>query len=159
MRAISVLVTASLVAACAPTRVGSWRADGAGVGDAVDPATRVAEPRGARYDDHDRNRLDDGDEVVGCLGQAAVIGGVAAVIYLTRFRRGGGGGGDGELAAEVRAPAPVASAPVASALPVAGTALAPAAAAIVEADVVGDGALRPCGAVCGEAHPAAAVAP
>lgn len=137
MRAICVLVVASLLGACAPAAVGTWRADGAGV--ATDPARRLAEPRGVRYaDDHHDGRLDDGDEILGCLGQAAVIGGAAAVIYLTRFRgRGRGGGGDGAPAA--RAPAPERP----------GTVPADAA-EIVEADLA-DGTFRPCGAICGRA--------
>lgn len=154
MRAICPLVIASLVAACAPAHVGTWRADGSAPAAATDPASRIAEARGARWDDDDdRDRFDDGDEVIGCLGQAAVIGGVAAVIYLTRFR-GRGGGGDGETAgAEV--------APVVPADPAprwAGPALSPEVAAIVEAEPA-DGALRPCGVVCGEALPAAPGAP
>lgn len=132
MRVPCVLVAASLLSACATSRIGTWRADGA-TATATDPVPRVAEPRGVRYaDDHD-GRLDDGDELLGCLGQAAVIGGAAAVIYLTRFRGRGGGGGDEP--ATRRVPASV----------------APAAAGIVEAEPVEDGVFRPCGPICGAA--------
>lgn len=99
MRPISILLLAALGSACAPA-VGAWRADGAAAG----PGT---EPRAGRFDDRGRDggRLDDGEEIVGCLGQLAVIGGVAAVIYLTRFQgRGGGGGGDGPEARDGGAP-------------------------------------------------------
>jgi hypothetical protein len=92
LRPICILLLAGLGSACAPA-VGSWRADGG--------AGRISEPRAARLDDRgrDRGRLDEGEEILGCLGQVAVIGGAAAVIYLTRFQ-GGGGGGGGEVARE-----------------------------------------------------------
>lgn len=99
--AVALLLVPILVAGCATPQVGSWRASGA----ASAAPEGFAPPPTENYRGGYRRGFDpsDGEDLISCLGTAAIIGGAAAAIYLKRYKGRGGGGSDVATAPELAA--------------------------------------------------------